>query len=169
VAIQQGIDFLDEMTDPHTGRTGYMRRGELPVRPEGLETRSPGTQSESLTAMAMTVRIFHGTATRDIQLMRAGQELLEKRLPRWDENAGSIDFIYWYFGTLAMFQMGGAAWDRWQASLEAALIAHQEREGSWPPADPWSKEGGRVYSTALAHLRLEVENRYPRVFGQRTK
>ena len=40
-------------------------------------------------------------------------------------------------------------------------------EGSWDPKDPWGEEGGRVYSTALMTLCLEVYYRYPKVFGTR--
>jgi hypothetical protein len=37
--------------------------------------------------------------------------------------------------------------------------------GSWDPADAWAPEGGRIYSTTLMCLCLEVRDRYPRAFG----
>ena len=40
-------------------------------------------------------------------------------------------------------------------------------EGSWDPLDPWGEEGGRVYSTALMVLCLEVYFRYGKVLGSR--
>ena len=39
--------------------------------------------------------------------------------------------------------------------------------GSWDPDGPWGMVGGRVYSTALALLTLEVQYRYSRVVGAR--
>ena len=52
-------------------------------------------------------------------------------------------------------------------AIEKALIPNQRREdpednfyGSWDPAGPWGTEGGRVYSTALCTLILEVYYRY---------
>jgi hypothetical protein len=45
--------------------------------------------------------------------------------------------------------------------MKRALVANQRREagvdehGSWDPVDPWSAEGGRVYSTAICCLSLE--------------
>ena len=38
-------------------------------------------------------------------------------------------------------------------------------KGSWDPLDAWGEEGGRVYSTSLLTMCLEVYYRYGRVFG----
>lgn len=48
--------------------------------------------------------------------------------------------------------------------MSAFLVRSQERSGglrgSWGPTGPWSEAGGRVLSTALATLTLEVYYRY---------
>jgi hypothetical protein len=169
-AIRDGLAFLDSMTDPQTGRTGYQKRDEMPVRPEGSIDRWPGDESESLTAVAMCARIFLGREENH-PLTQAGVARLSKKPPLWEENKGTIDMYYWYYGTLAMHQVGGPAWDQWIKSLEAAVIPHQIKsgcaEGSWDPKDPWGAEGGRVYATAMMTLCLEVYWRYPFVFGSR--
>jgi len=98
-----------------------------------------------------------------------GAELLLAQPPKWDPPF--IDFYYWYYGTLAMYQVGGSHFDKWNEAMKTAIIAHQNTDktkdefGSWDPVDPWSTEGGRVYSTALNCLCMEVYYRYPRVFG----
>jgi hypothetical protein len=51
-----------------------------------------------------------------------------------------------------------------------AVTKHQhdrgEQRGSWDPqVDPWGGEGGRVYSTAILALTMEVFSRYPTVLG----
>jgi hypothetical protein len=73
---------------------------------------------------------------------------------------------YWYWGTLAMSQLGGPRWERWNTSLKAVAIDHQVKRGcaagSWDPKDPWGDEGGRVYSTSLMTLCLESYYRYPK-------
>jgi hypothetical protein len=165
--MKDGLAFIDSVTDEDTGRTGYTKKGEQPVRPEGLQSKFPATESEALTAVAMCSRIFCDAA--DTPLMKAGGELLSKKLPIWDEAKGSIDMYYWYYGTLAMFQMGGEHWERWNKNLKNVVIDNQLKEGctegSWDPKDPWGEEGGRVYSTALMTLCLEVYYRYPKVFG----
>jgi hypothetical protein len=169
-AMKEGVAYIDSITDPETGRTGYTKPGEHCVRPEGgAAAQWPATESEALTAVALCSRIFAGTADEKLSLMKAGQELLEKRLPVWDEQKGSIDMYYWYYGTLAMHQMGGVAWDRWNQKLKTEIVDRQVKagctNGSWEPKDPWCDDGGRVYSTALMALCLEVYYRFPKVFG----
>ncbi len=41
---------------------------------------------------------------------------------------------------------------------------HCQYKGSWDPIGPWGGDGGRVYSTAIMALCLEVFYRYDRVF-----
>ena len=78
---------------------------------------------------------------------------------------------YWYYGTLAMYQVGGTAWTTWNKAMSSAIIEQQRQDGhfkgSWDPIGAWGEEGGRVYSTALLTLCLEVYYRYGRVFGAR--
>ena len=172
-ALDQAVGFVEELTDPVSGRTGYTAMGETPSRLPALASSFPPERSEALTAVGMLVRIFGGrTSERDAQLGR-GADLLVKKLPVWDTSDGSIYLNYWYNGTLALHKNGGTRWERWNAALEDALIANQRKDpnedeyGSWDPVDPWGTEGGRVYATALNCLTTEVYYRYPRVFGTR--
>jgi len=93
--------------------------------------------------------------------LEAGAELLRRKPPRWDRRKGSIDYYYWYFGTYAMVQMEDRFWTIWRAKMLDAIVNNQATEGcargSWPPEkDPWGDNGGRVYSTALLALCLQV-------------
>jgi hypothetical protein len=58
----------------------------------------------------------------------------------------------------------GDHWDQWNAALKETLIGAQvsegENSGSWDPDRTWGRHGGRIYSTALAALCLEVYYRY---------
>jgi len=55
--------------------------------------------------------------------------------------------------------------------MKAAVVSSQRKDGSatgsWDPIGPWGFSGGRVYSTALGVLCLEVYFRYARVLGAR--
>ena len=62
---------------------------------------------------------------------------------------------YWYFGTKALFQIGGNRWRNWQASLRNNVVSGQSKDGSWSPIGPWGLDGGRVYSTAVCALTLQ--------------
>jgi hypothetical protein len=103
--------------------------------------------------------------------------LLEKSLSIEAENEARRDLLqhlpgvgddnvyYWYYGTLAMFQFQDENWNRWNDSLQQRLISLQEPDqsylsGSWPPDRVWGGYGGRVYSTAMSCLCLEVYYRY---------
>jgi len=76
------------------------------------------------------------------------------------------DYYLWYNCTLGMFQVGGTLWDRWNTVVRNKLTALQKHggceDGSWDPDTNWAQKGGRVYSTALAVLTLEVYYRYTR-------
>ena len=85
-----------------------------------------------------------------------------------------FNIYYWYYGTLAMHQRGGPPWERWNGIVRDGFVRLQRREGhkagSWDPdATRYGKHGGRLYTTALAALSLEVYYRYLRLHdGQGT-
>lgn len=101
-------------------------------------------------------------------------ERLERRLPRPPrgeaDNAqeyGVADPIHWYYGALATFQRGGETWAAWNSRLRDTLLGSQvhdesDARGSWPPMGATGRHGGRVVTTALCALCLEVYYRYPR-------
>lgn len=76
----------------------------------------------------------------------------------------NLNFYYWYYGTLAVYQYGGEPWKKWNESLRDMLVDEQRAlgkdRGSWDPKDRWGGYGGRVYSTALSALILEVYYRF---------
>ncbi|HEU4395803.1 MAG TPA: prenyltransferase/squalene oxidase repeat-containing protein [Planctomycetota bacterium] len=169
-AFRGAVAWLDKVTDPETGRAGYTALGNGPCRPVELMKQFPSNKSESLTAIAVLSRIFSG-AKRDDLMVARGIALCVATLPHYDLQAGTVDHTYWHFGTLAAFQVGGDAWESWHEPMKTALLAGQRKEegharGSWDPSDPWGGEGGRIYSTALAVMSLEVYYRYARVFGE---
>jgi hypothetical protein len=169
----QGIRaWIDKVTDPDYGRVGYIARGSGPARPQEMVDRFPAEKSESMTAVAILTRVFLGEDPRTSEMIQKGVELLRRLPPTWNPADGSIDMYYWYYGTLAMFQVGGDAWRQWSRALGQAVHTSQrtdgdpcQYQGSWDPIDPWGPDGGRVYSTALMCLCLEVTYRYDRVFG----
>jgi hypothetical protein len=83
-----------------------------------------------------------------------------------------MNFYYWYYATLALYQRQDALWDDWNRGLQAALLATQHRNGelagSWAPDTEWGPHGGRVYSTAMATLSLEVYYRFLPLYGGAT-
>jgi len=162
--------FVEKMTDPEFGMAGYDTPGGGPARPEGLQDRYPADKSRSMTAVAVLSRVFLGEDPNS-KMVRLGAERCIECLPTWNEDDGSIDMYYWYYGSLAMFQVGGTPWKKWKKAMVPTVVKSQHddgsgaRKGSWDPIGPWGADGGRVYATALQVMCLEVFYRYERVFG----
>ena len=174
--MSDAIMYIDEMTDPATGRTGYKERGSYSSREAGDETIWPFEESEAMTAVAILGRVFAGNVLDDVDsqipALEAGAKLLRGKLPEWNEEKGCIDYYYWYYASFAMYQLGGKDWNVWKTAMEKAIVENQRSEGcergSWDPQkDPWGNNGGRAYSTALNTLCLEVFYRYDNVLGAR--
>ncbi len=125
---------------------------------------------DALVAIAVMSRIFIDKKQGDPRL-RGGAERLIRDLPVWD--GPKIDFYYWYYASLALFQFDGPrgrCWTSWNENMKNALVTSQKKasegclSGSWDPIDRWGFEGGRVYATAINVLTLEVYYRYDNVF-----
>ncbi len=159
-------DFIDSVTDEY-GAVGYTQRGSGSVRLEHMLEEYPPQYSQALTAVGMTSRVFMSEDPAKSEPIQKGSELLAQLLPTWDKP--KIDMYYWYYGTLAMFQVGGERWNKWNGAMQKAIIDHQEKEGvakgSWEPIGAWGEEGGRVCATALLTMCLEVYYRYDKVLG----
>ena len=158
--------WIDEVTDPGSGRVGYDSTGSLSSRVVGINEVWPAEEGETMTAVGLFLRHLLNGSENDEHARQAHEKLLLTKLPAWNERLAGGDYYYWYWGTLAMHQSGGAAWQRWNEALSRVLLDHQRSEahaaGSWDPSGPWGWAGGRVYSTALAALCLEAPYRFER-------
>ncbi|MHC5031612.1 MAG: hypothetical protein ACYTGU_12200 [Planctomycetota bacterium] len=165
--------WIDKMTDPNFGQVGYDFPGGAPARPEGKADRFPPEKSQSMTAVGILTRIFLGEDPRTSPMIKKGADLCIQVLPTWNPDDGSIDMYYWYYATLALYQVGGPHWRAWNKAMKDAIVRHQHgknvgsRKGSWDPIGAWGDDGGRVYSTATMVMCLEVYYRYGKVFGTR--
>ena len=87
-------------------------------------------------------------------------DLLLTSLPDWDRKDGVRDMYYWYYGSFAMFQMGGEHWKAWSQALKRVIQRGQRDDGdfkgSFDPSGPWGYSGGRIYSTAMYVMALQV-------------
>ncbi|HED66412.1 MAG TPA: hypothetical protein ENJ09_12770 [Planctomycetes bacterium] len=171
-ALEGGLAWIDDATDTTTGRVGYQTRGSLSSRTPANE-KFPRKYGEAMTAVGLLCRVFlhqdRSTELEGVKILEKHAELLTKTLPRWEEYG--CDMYYWYYGTYAMFQIGGDGWKKWNRAMKEAVLEHQSTEGdekgSWDPVGPWGFSGGRVYSTALMTLCIEVYFRYGNVLGAR--
>jgi len=114
-----------------------------------------------------TARFLHGKETKNLEAVPGGA-------------SGQLvaDLYYTYYSSLAMYQVGGEYWRAWKATYYQNLIDVQVHQmlgaggrpvkGSWDPAKHrWGKQGGRVYTTAMAILCLEASFRFLPTFRLR--
>ena len=105
--------------------------------------------------------------------LAAARRFVMTRAPDGYRFTGDDDFVrrargnpyFWYYGSLAMFRVGGREWEAWNRALQATLLPSQDEDGSWRPLDPYSEYAGdedeeRTYTTAMCVLSLEVYYRY---------
>jgi hypothetical protein len=125
----------------------------------GLASYRPGERpSRTMTAEALFCRVL----LDDSQPAQAREAL--RFVAQEPPGVGPDNHYYWYYGTLAQFQMQSDSWRIWNESLQRQLLARQHGagplRGSWDPDAIWGTHGGRVFSTALSALSLEVYYRY---------
>ncbi len=161
-ALEGAREWIWTMTDPNFGGVGYDYPGGAPSRPEGLHDRFPPEKTASMVACGIVCRIFLGEEATTSEMIHKGSEWCLEIPPKWDPEDGSIDMYYWYYGSLAMFQVSDLAWTKWVRSLRGALLPKQEGGGSWKPVDVWGNSGGSVYATSMCTLALLTPWRYPR-------
>ena len=111
------------------------------------------------TAQAALGRMYLG-ATRDDEDLQAAVALLDHRGP-YDNR------YYCYYATQVMRNWGGPEWERWNQSMRDELVRTQVADegparGSWTPLQRGSTDpaGGRLFTTALSTMTLEVYYRY---------
>jgi hypothetical protein len=168
----QGItNFLDTVTVKEADGTV-----QALYRPQ--EKVSSGFESDTrcCTAIAMLSRQFLGSKRTD-PLVDGSAKWLAANTPVWGQGR-DIHFYYWYYGTLGMFQVGGDRWKSWNQAMKKVLLDNQckggpmdgsvqDKDGSWDPACYYGRGfAGRVYTTALGALTLEVYYRYLPVYGE---
>ncbi|MBC8350450.1 MAG: PD40 domain-containing protein [Planctomycetes bacterium] len=129
----------------------------------GYQNASP---TPAMTAEGLLCLQFMG-ADRNDPRMRAGADYLLQNLPEPEQRLTSY---YWYYGTQVMYHMQGEYWEAWNNKLRDHLVQTQVKEGplagTWDPRDNWEKTGGRVYSTAVKLLMLEVYYRHLPLYEQ---
>ena len=124
-----------------------------------------------MTAVGLLCRQYLGVNPRNPGL-QAGVD----RLKQPGNAPGKTGNIYYeYYATQVMHHMGGEAWQYWnlgpggKGGIRDTLIAKQDpgggtknhQAGSWgPETGGFATEGGRMMSTSLSLLTLEVYYRH---------
>ena len=124
--------------------------------------QGPGNRTAT-TAVGLLSRMYLGREQNHPGLLRGMQFIAEK-----GPDTGNI--YYTYYATLAMFQYTsgeGSVWKIYNTAMRESLIAAQHKTshetGSWI-LGTHVNTGGRLYSTSLCAMCLEVYYRYMPVY-----
>jgi hypothetical protein len=119
----------------------------------------------TMTAEALFCRTLLGQHPSEAAVAEAAEMLMAES----PDKPRRVNFYGMYYSSLALMQFQGDAWNRWNTATRNWLTKNQRRggplDGSWDPADRWGDQGGRIYSTALCTLTLEVYYRYLPMYG----
>jgi hypothetical protein len=121
--------------------------------------RPRGQPTGTMTAEMMYAKMLLGQKLSDDDIAPVTEFLAQQPpTPR------QPNLYYWYYGSLCMMQARNDDWKRWNTQSRQALIALQNKggqtDGGWDADPKYGDRGGRVYTTALATLTLEVYYRY---------
>jgi len=132
-------------------------------------------RNHSMTGIVMLCNQFMGMKKTHPTMKESAEYLSREGLKWYTEGRVPTDegIYYIYYASLAMFQHGGKAWKQWNKVMKEVLLKHQIKggcaDGSWPTANnkeipglkqPFEERVGKVYTTTLAILTLEVYYRY---------
>lgn len=109
------------------------------------------------TAIGLTLMLFLGQSPYETPFQRALERLAKKGpLPN--------NIYHNYYTSLALHHSRHPAWENWNQQLRDYLVETQETQGhetgSWHFNEKWGNVGGRLYTTALAAMTLEVYYRF---------
>jgi hypothetical protein len=131
--------------------------------------RPPRMYTPAMSAIGLLARIWLGW-TRAHPFCIGAANQVSSMIPGYGDGLEKEWAFYpytWYYGSMAMYQMGGRYWTNWKDRCIKDLIEHQLlsgcRFGSWemPRAQFFGGlTGGTVYCTSMAILTLETFYRH---------
>lgn len=153
--VNRASKFLDMMSAAGGSQYGY-----APPEPEEGEEAQPVRGRPTTSAVGLLCRMYLGWDQSDPRLMKGVKQLSDR---------GPIpgNFYHNYYAAQAIFhQTGGvgAVWRKWNEATREMLVEQQatrgHERGSWWEKGGHTLRGGRLYTTAMATMTLEVYYRY---------
>jgi len=129
----------------------------------------PG-RGKATTAVGLLCRMYLGW-DKDNPAIERGAQWLSEQGPAITGNRASM--YYNYYATQVMRHYEGELWDKWNEKMRDSLVESQNKDkashefGSWHfTGDHGAERGGRLYSTSLATMILEVYYRHMPIYGK---
>jgi hypothetical protein len=161
------INAGQELENAPQGDAAYWEGGMMWYQGTADPKNRHGHKNMALTSAASLTRLLVGGEKPTSAGVAGPANLMHKPENLPTTNVARFNLYYWYYGTLTMFQVGGDHWKVWNEAMKPALLNTQRKDGdfdgSWDPLYTEAQGhiyGGRVMSTALGAMCLEVYYRY---------
>ncbi len=150
--VKKAFQFLDTVQANSGANYGYT---------------DPGA-GQATTAIGLLCRMYLGWK-KDNPALQRGVKWLAQQGPSINVGAESANMYYNYYATQVMRHIEGEDWTKWNLVMRDSLIKSQmqkgHEEGSWFfKGEHGSEVGGRLYSTSLACMVLEVYYRHMPIY-----
>jgi hypothetical protein len=127
----------------------------------GYQTVAP---EPTTTAVGLCTLLYLGQSPEEVSFAKA--------LDRLVKNGPKPNDVYHnYYATLALHHARHPQWEAWHVPVRERLIATQAKTGheagSWHFPDKNGDVGGRLYTTAMCAMILEVYYRYLPLYQKR--
>jgi len=156
--VRKANSFLDQMAWGESGSFYHYSFASV---------KKQAAYNKSTTACAVLCRMYSGVP-KDHPSIKIAVERFSKDGP------GANSTYYNYYATQVMKQIGGDTWEKWNVRMRDKMVASQEKvghaAGSWYWPDGHSTEsGGRLYTTCMATMMLEVYYRYMPLYAEQSE
>lgn len=162
-AQMAGLD-VDDAKNPTFNRASTFLGSVMTGDGSGYGYTGPES-TPTMTAVGLLCRLYMGLGPRNPGLL-AGVNRLRATPP----SSRRRNIYYDYYATQVMHHVGGTAWESWNPQMRDLLVNTQDRgatpghphlKGSWSPTnDDYGGTGGRLMTTSLSILTLEVYYRH---------
>jgi len=138
----RATEFLDRVQEDRGAAYGYQQ---------------PTNKKRSMSVVGLFSRMMLGWPHDHRPLLKGVAQI-------GDQEPHRNHMYYNYYASQVLRHHGGSAWKRWNPSMRDYLVERQattgHETGSWYIHEDWSNPGGRLYTTTLSILTLEVYYRY---------
>ena len=139
--LERASAYLDSVQSQDGALYGYQSR-----------EHTPGP-----TAIGLLSRMYYGWDRNDPRLSKGIAYLVE-------QGPSKSDVYFNYYAAQVLCHYGGSPWKRWNLTMSDHLLQTQARQGheagSWHFEDKHGSVGGRLYTTAMCAMILQVYYRY---------
>jgi hypothetical protein len=149
--LDKAVRFLDDVMGDNDFGYGYTGKGS----------------GQTTSAVGLLCRMYlQGWGPATPKMTKGVDTWIKPYTP----GSGAKNMYYYYYATQVMHHLNNEAWKTYNAKMRDWLIStqdkgadpiHKDQKGSWSPeGDQWGSVGGRLMTTSLSLLTLEVYYRH---------